>query len=140
MIPVESLKRLRTSEEPESDKDDDKHKYSPKKSKQPRKPYKNTAQRQQALVNDQWSSTVEEHRILCRGCNEWITLRNDRPFEAKNWELHKKRCSQITGRKTKRICLDKKKSAVAVSHHIFIYMTRTPLIVILFHSRLVFPR
>jgi hypothetical protein len=76
--------------------------------KGPRSRKKTTAQRRQVLEADEWCLVVERHQVRCRGCNKWIMLRKNRAYEARNWDIHKGTCPQITGVSTKRRLVSKK--------------------------------
>ena len=61
------------------------------------------AQRYSALQNDPWAHTIEPAHVQCRGCMNWISLRNDpkHPYELNNWQAHSRKCAQITGQLNK---------------------------------------
>ncbi|EIW59893.1 uncharacterized protein TRAVEDRAFT_122203 [Trametes versicolor FP-101664 SS1] len=50
-----------------------------------------------ALEADADTETVEAHRVHCRGCRNWIALRNDREYDRRNWDKHKLACPRLTG-------------------------------------------
>ncbi|KAF8195480.1 hypothetical protein BJ912DRAFT_900722 [Pholiota molesta] len=60
-----------------------------------------TSARRALLDQDVWvdSMSLGESSLKCLGCRKSIQLskRKNRPYETKNWLVHKARCSQITG-------------------------------------------
>ncbi|KAL1941730.1 hypothetical protein VTO73DRAFT_6730 [Trametes versicolor] len=65
--------------------------------KKPKQRRKTPAKRCEILEADQWTGTVEAHRVTCSGCSNWIALRSDRDYDLKNWDKHRGTCSRITG-------------------------------------------
>ncbi|KII93767.1 hypothetical protein PLICRDRAFT_674213, partial [Plicaturopsis crispa FD-325 SS-3] len=74
----------------------------------PRKTKMGVSQRRRALEEDEHTKAVEETQVRCERCNRWVALRKDRSYDIANWLKHKKTCSQITGKITKRVGVVKK--------------------------------
>jgi hypothetical protein len=71
----------------------------------PRKKKKTALERREELERDNWTKDVGPHSVRCNGCNKNIMLDKKRLYEGRNWDQHKEKCSQITGRITHRIAL-----------------------------------
>ncbi|KAJ6609181.1 hypothetical protein B0H10DRAFT_2194012 [Mycena sp. CBHHK59/15] len=104
-----SGKRPRKDQDPPTDLREEPPLKKGKLTQGVRAPKKNEKTRKQDLLDDEWCSELEEKRIKCRGCNEWIRLQGNRKYDSRNWLAHKNTCPQITG-KTKGRRLETKKS------------------------------
>jgi hypothetical protein len=69
--------------------------------------------RKKELEDDEWSLAVMEQKVHCKGCQKWIKL--CKVYELKDWEMHKKKCPQITGEETVRVRAVLRRTAQAVS-------------------------
>lgn len=73
------------------------------------------SQRRQVLEDDEWTLTVEEYRVQCRGCKDWIKLNTSRAYDRANWNTHRLKCKHISGLQKTRAAVKKGPKYLAVS-------------------------
>lgn len=52
------------------------------------------AERKEFLQSDKQVKQLEESRVLCARCDQWITLSDSNAYVTSNWTRHKLRCSE----------------------------------------------
>lgn len=63
-----------------------------------RKPKKKEIDRKNVLENDGWVMSVQAHVVVCKGCNNHISLGKNTPYALEPWKTHKKRCAVASGK------------------------------------------
>lgn len=60
----------------------------------------NLTERRKVLEDDSWAKpgTIEEHRMVCGGCNKLIKLEKKVKYALKPWQAHKMACRIVTGK------------------------------------------
>ncbi|KAJ6596163.1 hypothetical protein DFH09DRAFT_1407086 [Mycena vulgaris] len=70
------------------------------KAKKPRKNIKRSvSEREKCLKDNKWVTTVEPHRVECKGpgCSNWVQLDKTSKFKLENWGRHELKCRGIVG-------------------------------------------
>lgn len=105
-------RRLKRSMSTDSDEDlsDRERKFQKRSSataKKPRKTKLSTSAWKDLLSSDEWVEelSLAPTSLRCKGCHSVVKLSNrpERPYELKNWDMHKAKCPSITGKNIIRV-------------------------------------
>ncbi|KAJ7362732.1 hypothetical protein DFH08DRAFT_799751 [Mycena albidolilacea] len=53
--------------------------------------------RENTLQKNKWITTVEPHRVYCKGCSDWVSLDKKVDLKLANWDRHEEKCPGING-------------------------------------------
>ncbi|TFK29681.1 hypothetical protein FA15DRAFT_663846 [Coprinopsis marcescibilis] len=57
---------------------------------------RSASERRAYLLSEKNIEVVEEGRVKCNSCSNWVTLKKGQPYDLTKWKQHKERCVQDT--------------------------------------------